>query len=74
MSQAATTSVIYVNDQPRPLAAPATLLALLGELGLAGRKGVAVALNGAVVPRGDWPARALAAADRVLVIQATQGG
>jgi len=67
-------SVIYVNDRPHPLAASATLLGLLGELGLAGRKGVAVALNGAVVPRTEWPVRALAAADRILVIQATQGG
>jgi sulfur carrier protein len=74
MSTATATSVIYVNDQPRPLAAPTTLLALLSELGHAGRKGVAVALNGAVVPRAEWPARSLAEADHVLVIQATQGG
>ncbi|HZP58830.1 MAG TPA: sulfur carrier protein ThiS [Opitutaceae bacterium] len=67
-------SVIYVNDRPHPLAASATVLGLLGELGLAGRKGVAVALNGAVVPRAEWPVRALASTDRVLVIQATQGG
>ncbi|HXC01737.1 MAG TPA: sulfur carrier protein ThiS [Opitutaceae bacterium] len=74
MSTATANSVIYVNDQPRPLAAPTTLLALLNELGHAGRKGVAVAINGAVVPRAEWPARALAEADHVLVIQATQGG
>jgi sulfur carrier protein len=43
-------------------------------MGLADKKGVAVAVNGAVVPRGDWAARELAEADRVLVIQATQGG
>jgi sulfur carrier protein len=74
MSTATADSVIYVNDQLRPLAAPTTLLALLNELGHAGRKGVAVALNGAVVPRAEWPARSLADADHVLVIQATQGG
>ena len=44
------------------------------QLGHAGRKGVAVALNGAVVPRAGWPSRSLADADHVLVIQATQGG
>lgn len=71
---AAAESVIYVNDRPRSLAGSMTLLALLGELNLAGRKGVAAALNGAVVPRAEWPARVLAAADRVIVIQATQGG
>jgi sulfur carrier protein len=74
MSTATAAFVIYVNDQPRPLTAPTMLLALLSELGLAGRKGVAVALNGAVVPRAEWPLRSLADADHVLVIQATQGG
>ena len=66
--------MVYVNDKPRALAAATTVLALLRELGLAGRKGVAVAVNGVVVPRGDWPSRALATEDRLLVIQATQGG
>jgi sulfur carrier protein len=66
--------VIYVNDEPRPLAVPTTLFALLDGIGLAGRKGVAVAINGAVVPRAEWPSRTLAEADHVLVIQATQGG
>jgi sulfur carrier protein len=66
--------VIFVNDKPRPLSATGNVVALLSELGLAGRKGVAVAINGAVVPRSEWPTRSLAAADRVLVIQATQGG
>jgi sulfur carrier protein len=74
MSTATTTPVIYVNDQPHPLAAPTTLLALLNELGHAGRKGVAVALNDVVVPRAEWTSRPLAEADHVLVIQATQGG
>jgi sulfur carrier protein len=51
-----------------------TLHALLQELGFGERKGVAVAVNDAVVPRLTWPDRALAEADRVLVIHATQGG
>ncbi|HTB81982.1 MAG TPA: sulfur carrier protein ThiS [Opitutaceae bacterium] len=74
MSIATEASVIFVNDRPRSLAASPTLSALVCELGLAERKGVAIALNGVVVPRIEWPVRALAAADRVLVIQATQGG
>ena len=74
MSATTEAAVIYVNDKPRPLGALGTIIALVRELGLAERKGVAVAVNGAVVPRSEWPARSLAAADRVLVIQATQGG
>jgi sulfur carrier protein len=73
MSTAATATIL-VNDRPQALADGATVAGLLQELGLAGRKGVAVAINGAVVARAEWPDWALAADDRVLVIQATQGG
>jgi len=65
---------IFVNDQPRALAAGAPLADLLRELGLAERKGVAIAINDEVVPRSTWPTRALAEGERILVIQATQGG
>ncbi len=65
---------IFVNDEPRTLAAPARLDALVSELGLGDRKGVALAVNGSVVPRGSWSGHALASGDRVLVIRATQGG
>ena len=65
---------IRVNDQSRTVGAEATLHDLLAELALAGRRGVAVAVNDSVVPRSEWTARPLAEADRVLVIQAAQGG
>jgi sulfur carrier protein len=65
---------IFVNDAPRPMPAEATLSALARELALEGRKGVAAAVNGSVVPRAEWASRALGDSDRVLVIQATQGG
>jgi sulfur carrier protein len=65
---------ICVNDRSHAVAERATLTHLLGELGLAERKGVAVAVNDAVVPRFTWVSHALAEGDRVLVIQATQGG
>jgi len=71
---AAGTLTIFVNDLPRSLAGSGTVRELIRELGFEGRKGVAVAVNGGVVPRSAWPARVLADGDRVLVIQATQGG
>jgi sulfur carrier protein len=74
MTTATSAPVIFVNDQPRALAAAATVFALLSQLGLTERKGVAVAVNGNVVPRTGWAQQALSADDRVLVIQATQGG
>jgi len=65
---------IHVNDQPRQVDASAKLADLAAELGLADRKGVAIAINDEVVPRSSWPVRALAEGERILVIQATQGG
>ncbi|MFG1378383.1 sulfur carrier protein ThiS [Xanthobacter autotrophicus] len=38
------------------------------------RKGIAVAVNGAVVPRRTWGEAALAAGDAVEIIEAKQGG
>ena len=66
--------LIYVNDSPRPLDEGTTLVALLDELELAARPGVAVAVNDAVVPRAGWSARGLQGGDRVLIIHASQGG
>ncbi len=65
---------VLVNDRARSVPAGATMLSLLAELGLVERKGVAVAVNGGVVSRSQWPGHALRSADRVLIIQATQGG
>jgi sulfur carrier protein len=65
---------IFVNERPHPLREGSTLLAVLTELGLESRKGVAAAVDGAVVPRALWPERALSDGNRVLVIRATQGG
>jgi sulfur carrier protein len=74
MNQAPPKVAILVNDRPHELAGPATLMAALAELGLSDRRGVAAAVNGEVVPRGSWGARALGDGDRVVVIRATQGG
>lgn len=74
MTTAVPTMTICVNDEPRPIANAASLTQLLGELGLTERRGVAVAVNDAVVPRSNWLTHALTEGDRVLVIQATQGG
>jgi sulfur carrier protein len=38
------------------------------------RDGIAVAVNGEVVPKGSWSQRRLEAGDRVEIIRAVQGG
>lgn len=65
---------VLVNEQPRRFDGPVTLGAALQELGLAERRGIAVAIGGEVVPRSGWLLRQLAGGERILVIQATQGG
>ena len=52
-----------------------TVAAAVAALGLApDGKGIAVALNGSVVPRGLWDRQALVPGDVVEVIRAVQGG
>ena len=64
---------ILLNDEPRDTEA-ATLADLLAELGLREERGVAAAVDGAVVPRGPWPQTRLAPGAQILVIRAAQGG
>ena len=74
MTQAALNASIRVNGQDEPLSAT-TLSALLEEKALdVGQRGIAVALNGAVVPRADWPATRLNPGDSVEIVRARQGG
>jgi sulfur carrier protein len=76
MSEAsgASQASILVNGEAEPLAA-ATLAALLAEKAVdTEQKGIAVALNGAVVPRAAWPETVLKPRDNVEIVRARQGG
>lgn len=64
---------VWINGERRSLPAGACVLDALDALG-AGRSGVAVAVDDAVVPRADWPSQALADGARVEVLTAVQGG
>jgi sulfur carrier protein len=53
----------------------ATLAVLLAEKAVdTEQKGIAVALNGAVVPRAAWAETPLKAGDNVEIVRARQGG
>lgn len=53
----------------------ATIDELLADLGVEpGARGVAVAVDGEVVPRGDWPSFEVAPGARVEAVTAVQGG
>ena len=65
---------IFFNDVPCHVGTDTRLADVFERRGLAVRAGIAAAVNGVVVPRRDWAARALCAGDRIIVIQAAQGG
>ncbi|HEX3909048.1 MAG TPA: sulfur carrier protein ThiS [Mycobacteriales bacterium] len=65
-------SQVEVNGQARDVDPTTTLGDLIRSLAR-DVSGCAVAVNGAVVPRGDWE-RALETGDRIEVLTAVQGG
>ena len=66
---------VLVNGQATEVTPDATVTAVLAGLGYrADGAGLAVALNGEVVPRARWGATTLGDHDRLEVLGATQGG
>jgi sulfur carrier protein len=68
---------VLVNGEPQPLAAGATVATIVEALPDAPRgrgRGLAVALDGEVVPRGQWAATPLRDGARVEIVVAVQGG
>jgi sulfur carrier protein len=64
---------IRVNGQDERFT-PATVAELLRARGIEGSRGVAVAVNGTVVPAGAWHERPLAAGDEVEIVRPFGGG
>lgn len=64
---------VWVNGERRELPAGSGVLDALDALGLP-RAGVAVAVDGEVVRRVDWPTAVLPDGARVEVLTAVQGG
>lgn len=65
--------IISLNGVPEPLTA-ATVAALIAEKEIAGERGIAVALNGSVIPRAAWGETPLHGGDAVEIVRARQGG
>jgi sulfur carrier protein len=73
---------LIINGQPRSYETGLGIRALITEL-LPGPidsadpeppAGIAVAVNGIVVPRGQWTRTELRAGDRIEIVRAVQGG
>ncbi len=67
-------ATIRVNGEEQPLSAE-TVTGLLAAQDIdPGARGLAVAVNGAVVPRRVWPDTALAPGDEIEIVEPFAGG
>jgi sulfur carrier protein len=68
-------TVVTLNGEPRELPAEATVEIAVQLAGAPeGGRGVAVALDGEVVPRGAWATTELREGQQLEVLHAVQGG
>ena len=66
--------MIFLNGEPRDREG-ATIAELLVDLGVEDRaRGVAVAVDGEIVPRAEWDERRINEGERVEALSAMQGG
>lgn len=66
---------LVINGAPHELASEATVEQAVDATGAATeRGGLAVAVDGEVIPRGEWGRTPLRDGQRVEVLQAVQGG
>jgi len=67
-------TVVTINGERRELGEPVTIEAAVRAAGAPDGRGVAVALEGEVVPRGEWATTEVSDGQRVEVLHAVQGG
>lgn len=65
---------IKVNSNPLNLDHGNHLIALLKQLSLAEKSGMAIAVNAAVIPKIEWDEFLLQENDEIIIIEAAQGG
>lgn len=65
---------ILLNDENYEIAENTSITMLFQKLGKKDFRGWAVAVNGNIIPKYDFEKTFLCVEDRVILIQATQGG
>ncbi|HEX2127001.1 MAG TPA: sulfur carrier protein ThiS [Thermoleophilaceae bacterium] len=66
-------TAVTLNGEPRKLPPRATVEMAVRELGADGR-GLAVALDGEVIPRAEWASTEVREGQQLEVLRAVQGG
>ncbi len=64
---------ININQDSYPLITPMSLIELLAQLSLP-TKGMAIAVNGEVISRTDWPQQQLQDGDQLSMFRVIAGG
>ena len=67
-------TLVTINGERRELDERATVEAAVRATGAPDGRGVAVALDGEVVPRGEWATTEIRDGQQVEVLRAVQGG
>lgn len=65
---------ISINQQRTEIPDNASVEELVSTFFLNSTKGIAVAINQAIIPKSEWQIRLLNPDDKVTLIKATQGG
>jgi sulfur carrier protein len=66
--------IVFINNKNCELNADANLTVALEQNGILTQKGIAVAVNNAVIPKAEWNTKTLTENDKITIIKATQGG
>jgi sulfur carrier protein len=74
MAQPSETGHIRVNGHDLPLGAATVADFLAQQVVEIGPRGIAIALNGSVVPRSAWSETPLKPGDNIEIVRAMQGG
>ena len=65
---------VTINQQLITLNLQSTLAQALQDYGVSHAKGIAIAVNEAVIPQRQWDTTVLHPNDRIVIIKAAQGG
>ena len=65
---------VHINDELKEFDSELTLVSLLNQIGMFDFTGWAVALNEEVIPASEIDSTLIADGDRLILVQATQGG
>jgi len=66
--------IVFINNKDCVLNADENLISALEQNGIQSQKGIAVAVNNAVIPKTEWQTKTLNENDKIIIIKATQGG